>query len=63
MRTEKKVGKAVNDKPWKPNNAGHAGFLNKPLSQRAFAQERRVANVRGHHTAAVHMKAANLRAV
>jgi hypothetical protein len=28
MRTEKKVGKAVNDKPWKPNNAGHAGFLN-----------------------------------
>ena len=45
MRTETKVGKAVNDKPWKPNNAGHAGFLNKPLSEWAFAQERRVADV------------------
>ena len=63
MRTETKVGKAVNDKPWKNNNAGHAGFLNKSLSQRPFAQERRVADVRGHNTAAVHMKAANLRAV
>lgn len=27
------------------DNAGHAGFLNKQLSEGAFAQERRVADV------------------
>ena len=37
---------AVNDKPWKENDSTvHAGLLNKPLCEGAFAQERRAADV------------------